>query len=112
MTAKTTRDFTEAGSNAEYTLLGETQILLTTPRKDGTLLEYFNFAAKDPALRIVLDTGLVKQELGTFPMENLPGEATHHLTQAYMALRALGGDPFTLRASVAAGPARRRAPKA
>lgn len=110
MTAKTTKDFTEAGSNAEYTLVSGTEILLRTPRKDGTLLEYFNFSAKNPNVRFVLDTGAVKMDIDTIPMENLPDKMQHHLSQAYMALRALGGDPFTLRASVAAGSKKGRAP--
>lgn len=101
---KTTTNFTDPGSNAVYTYISDTEIMLSAPRKEGTLITYFNFAAKDPSVRFVLDTGVVKQDLETVPMNQLPDTLVHYVGQAYMALRSLGGDPFTLTASVAAGP--------
>ncbi len=98
MAAKTTKDFTRAGSGEEYSYISDTEVLLTAPHKDGTLFQYFNFAAKDPSVRIVLDTGQVKMDIGTVFMEDIKDARVHHLSQAYLALRELGGDPFGTRA--------------
>lgn len=103
MAGKKTTDFTPPGSGAEYTLVSETEILLSTPEKSGTLLEYFNFSVTTPSIRLVRDSGAAKTELGTVAMEKVPGDMLRHLSQAYMALRELGGDPFLLQKALAAG---------
>lgn len=78
-----TKEFTESGSNAEYTLLSDTQILLATPRAKGWLNQYFDFSSRKPTIRFEVDTGASRIDLGTV------GERTTHLTNAWRALCSL-----------------------
>jgi hypothetical protein len=88
---QTTTDFTEAGSNAEYRLLSDTQILLGTPRGKGWLNQYFDFSARRPTIRFEVDTGAGRIDLGTVQMAAIDGERTKHLTNAWRALCAMCG---------------------
>lgn len=92
--APTTTDFTEAGSNAEYRLLSDTQILLATPRGKGWLNQYFDFSSRKPTIRFEVDTGACRIDLGTVQMAAVDGECTKHLTNAWRALCALCGGAF------------------
>ncbi len=84
-----TTEFTEAGSNAEYRLLSDTQILLATPRGKGWLNQYFDFSSRKPTIRFEVDTGASRIDLGTVQMAAIDGDRTTHLTNAWRALCAL-----------------------
>ena len=86
-----TTEFTEAGSNAEYRLLSDTQVVLATPRGKGWLNQYFDFSARRPTIRFEVDTGAGRIDLGTVQMAAIDGERTKHLTNAWRALCAMCG---------------------
>lgn len=86
-----TKDFIESGSNAEYRLLSDPQVVLATPRGKGWLNQYFDFSARRPTIRFEVDTGAGRIDLGTVQMAAVDGERTKHLTNAWRALCAMCG---------------------
>lgn len=102
MTKKTLSEtFTNHSADASFVYAGPQQVIKTSDVKGGTLMTHYHFEASDPYITVKLKTG---DEVKTLEEKRRMADVgSRELSEAYIALRQLGGDPFTLQAQIHGG---------
>ncbi len=98
-------DFKAAANKPGYAKLSQTEVVLTTPQAEGNLVQIFNFAKAEPFVLGYVVKGETLDAVSSKQMSQLTGsnEITG-LSDAYVALKQLGGDPFKLQQQLAPKP--------